>query len=103
MENDERGLVRCFAGRRKLHLLFSDMTSEDRNASEKKSVITGCISLRTGSRRPPAPVSTWFSAAGGGDEFVSTGDRGIELDLLRRLKLRTFFRRNPVSPFRRFL
>ncbi len=39
----------------------------------------------------------------GGDEFISTGDRGIETDLLRRLHLRTYFRRNPVKPVRRFI
>jgi len=39
----------------------------------------------------------------GGDEFISTGDRAIEIDLLRRLKLASFFRRNPVRPLRKFL
>lgn len=39
----------------------------------------------------------------GGDEFISTGDRGVEQDLLRTLQLRTFFRRNPLRPFRKFI
>jgi asparagine synthase (glutamine-hydrolysing) len=39
----------------------------------------------------------------GGDEFISTGDRGIETDLLWGLHLRTYFRRNPVKPVRRFI
>ena len=39
----------------------------------------------------------------GGDEFISTGDRGVEQDLLAGLKLETFFRRNPVRPFRKFI
>jgi asparagine synthase (glutamine-hydrolysing) len=39
----------------------------------------------------------------GGDEFISTGDRGIEIDLLRGLHLRRFFHRNPVKRPRLFL
>ena len=39
----------------------------------------------------------------GGDEFISTGDRGIELDLLRELKFRTFFRRNPIGKPKKFV
>ncbi|MCU0458723.1 MAG: asparagine synthase-related protein [Bacteroidales bacterium] len=39
----------------------------------------------------------------GGDEFVSTGGCAIEADLLRSLNLRTFFRRNPLFPIRRFV
>lgn len=39
----------------------------------------------------------------GGDEFISTGDRGIETDLLRRLRLGIYFRRNPVRPLKRFV
>jgi asparagine synthase (glutamine-hydrolysing) len=38
----------------------------------------------------------------GGDEFISTSERGIGLDLLRGLKIRTFLHRNPVLPIRRF-
>ena len=39
----------------------------------------------------------------GGDEFISTGDRGIETDLLRHFSLRTWLRRNPVRPLSRFV
>ena len=39
----------------------------------------------------------------GGDEFISTGDRGIEQDLLRKLKLGLFLERNPLRPFRKFV
>jgi asparagine synthase (glutamine-hydrolysing) len=39
----------------------------------------------------------------GGDEFISTGDRGVEQDLLRGMRLRTFFRRNPLKPFGKFI
>jgi len=39
----------------------------------------------------------------GGDEFISTGNRGTETDLLRGLHLKTFFRRNRLLPLRRFV
>ena len=39
----------------------------------------------------------------GGDEFISTGHSGIDLDLLRGFRFRTFFRRNPVSEPRKFI
>ena len=43
-------------------------------------------------------VSTNLLFSGwGGDDFISTGDVGIDLDLLRGMKLRTFFRRNPIN------
>ncbi len=47
-------------------------------------------------------VSLLFSGWGG-DEFISTGDRGIETDLLTRMHLRTWLRRNPIWPLRRFV
>jgi asparagine synthase (glutamine-hydrolysing) len=39
----------------------------------------------------------------GGDEFISTGDRGIDSDLLFRGHWRLFFRRNPLFPLKSFL
>jgi asparagine synthase (glutamine-hydrolysing) len=39
----------------------------------------------------------------GGDEFISTGDRGIESDLLRGLHLGTFFRRSRIRHPRLFI
>lgn len=39
----------------------------------------------------------------GGDEFVSTGDRGIDSDLLSRGHWKLFFRRNPRFPLKNFL
>jgi asparagine synthase (glutamine-hydrolysing) len=60
--------------------------SEDNTAEQAVKVNTNLI------------FSGW-----GGDEFVSTGDRGIELDLLLGLKLRTFFRRNSVNHPKKFV
>lgn len=39
----------------------------------------------------------------GGDEFISTGDRGIDSDLLFHGHWRLFFRRNPLLPLKTFL
>jgi len=39
----------------------------------------------------------------GGDEFISTGHSGVDLDLLRRLKLRAFFRRNTITKPGKFI
>jgi asparagine synthase (glutamine-hydrolysing) len=39
----------------------------------------------------------------GGDEFISIGHSGVDLDLLRRGKLRTFFRRNPINKPAKFI
>ncbi len=39
----------------------------------------------------------------GGDEFISTGDRGIETDLLLGFRRKSFFRRNPIGKPRQFV
>ena len=104
MEDDERDLVRCFCREKKITSLFSDMTTD--LLREKISTVLNnrmfFFEDRALDQARSAGVNLVFSGWGG-DEFVSTGDRGIELDLLRSFKLRTFFRRNPVRPFRKFV
>ena len=39
----------------------------------------------------------------GGDEFLSKGDRGIDTDLLLKLRFGKYFKRNPISKPRRLL
>ena len=39
----------------------------------------------------------------GGDEFISSGHSGIDLDLLRRMKFSLFLRRSPVGNPRKFI
>jgi len=39
----------------------------------------------------------------GGDEFISLGDRGIDMDLLFGIKWKSFFRRNPLLPLKTFI
>jgi asparagine synthase (glutamine-hydrolysing) len=95
---DEREIVIKSCGKNNIKPLFSDMKrtdfqqlvscfydnqgyfSEDRTAEQAVEVKTNLI------------FSGW-----GGDEFISSGDRGIEQDLLFGLKLRAFFRRNPIK------
>jgi asparagine synthase (glutamine-hydrolysing) len=95
---DEREIVIKSCEKANIKPLFSDMKgpdfqqivsgfydnhgyfSEDRTVEQAVKVETNLI------------FSGW-----GGDEFISSGDRGIEQDLLSGLKLRVFFRRNPIK------
>jgi asparagine synthase (glutamine-hydrolysing) len=97
-EYDERDIVTTSCDRTGIVPLFSDMSaavfpmvvssydenrahfSEDRNLAQAVEAGVNLI------------FSGW-----GGDEFISTGDRGIETDLLRGLHLRTFFRRSRIN------
>jgi asparagine synthase (glutamine-hydrolysing) len=101
---DEREIVIKSCEKINIKTLFSDMKgtdfqrkvtgfydnhgyfSEDRTAEQAAEVKTNLI------------FSGW-----GGDEFISSGDRGIEQDLLFGLKLRKFFRRNPIKHPRVFI
>lgn len=95
---DERELVTRLCEKSDILPVFSAMTekdfprlvsdyyenqgyfSEDKTAGQAAGVNTNLI------------FSGW-----GGDEFISTGARAIDADLLRGLKLRTFFRRNKIN------
>ncbi len=54
-------------------------------------------------RQAVKPGTNLLFSGWGGDEFVSTGERGVSLDLLRGLHFRIFFRRNPIKNFRNFV
>ena len=101
---DERKIVISSSEKTGIRPLFSDMNgeyfrrivsafydnkgffSESKALEQEKGVNTNLI------------FSGW-----GGDEFISTGDRGIETDLLTGLQWRSFFRRNPVGRPKRFI
>jgi len=101
---DERKIVETLCQKAGISLIYSDIQKEDflrivssfydnqGYFSEDNATVQA---LRSGTN---LIFSGW-----GGDEFISTGDRGIEQDLLRKLKLRTFFRRNPVSNPKKFV
>ena len=54
-------------------------------------------------RQASATGTNLIFSGWGGDEFISTGDRGIETDLLKNLSFRAYFRRNSLRPFKRFI
>jgi len=56
----------------------------------------------TSDRAVALGVNLIFSGFGG-DEFISTGHSGIDLDLLRDLRFRTFFRKNSIKSPKKFI
>lgn len=104
LKPDERELVRKTCEMSGIKPVFSDMDSgkfirlvksfyHNQGYFEEHRTLEQAVRLK---------VNLLFSGWGG-DEFISAGDRAIEIDLLRSLKFRTFFRRNPVFPLKRFL
>lgn len=101
---DERYLVRkcCEAG--SMTPVFNDMTSADlygysgRYYENQGYFFEDRVTDQAAERGVNLIFSGW-----GGDEFISTGDRGIEIDLLKGFHLKTFLRRNPLRPLRRFV
>ena len=101
---DERDLVVRFCEKTGITPVFSDL-SPDR-FTQIISSLYGNPGLfyedRTAEQAAELGTNLLFSGWGG-DEFISTGDRGVEQDLLAGLKLKVFFRRNPVRPLRNFI
>lgn len=101
---DERDLVNKICQQAEILPLFSDMTPTCflEHVSEFYNNMGYFFDERV--LRQAAVTGTNLIFSGwGGDEFISTGDRGIETDLLKDLRLKTYFRRNPVRPFKRFV
>lgn len=101
---DERDLVRSLCSRERIEPVFSGITPEEflDRVSDFFHNRGNYFEEHTLGQAAASGTSLLFSGWGG-DEFISTGDRGIETDLLRRLNLRTYFRRNPVRPVKRFV
>jgi asparagine synthase (glutamine-hydrolysing) len=101
---DERDLVRSFCSKTGIVPVFSDITPSGflERVSDFYRNRGYFIEENTLAQAADNGTNLLFSGWGG-DEFISTGDRGIETDLLRRLNLRTWLRRNPVRPLRRFI
>jgi len=98
IKNDERELTRTACEKTDITPLFSKMSTDDflRYLSDfyyNKGVFSESETLKMAS---DLNVNMIFSGWGG-DEFISAGDRGIEIDLLKGLKFRQFFKRNPVK------
>jgi asparagine synthase (glutamine-hydrolysing) len=101
---DERKIVEQLCQKAGISLIYSDIRKEEflllvssfyDNQGYFSEDYTAAQAVQTGTN---LIFSGW-----GGDEFISTGDRGIEQDLLRKLRLRTFFHRNPVSKPKKFV
>ena len=101
---DERELVRRICEHTGLTPVFSEMSSDDFLRHVSDYYYNGghfsedSTLLQAAERGVNLLFSGW-----GGDEFISTGDRGIETDLLRRMKLKTFFKRSRIRHPRLFI
>lgn len=103
-QRDERPLVRSFCSKKGITPVFSDL-----NVDNFLETVTGShdnrfyfIEEMVMKQAEERGVNLIFSGWGG-DDFVSTGDYGIEPDLLSGLRLGEFFKRNPVRPFKKFV
>ncbi|NLE35718.1 MAG: hypothetical protein GX622_11495 [Bacteroidales bacterium] len=101
---DERELVLISCENAGIRPLFSEM-GED----EFPKYISAFYHNRgyfsedeTSDRAVALGVNLIFSGFGG-DEFISTGHSGIDLDLLRGLRFRTFFRKNSIKSPKKFI
>lgn len=103
-QQDERNLVRSLCSASGITPVFSDITQERFLSNICRYFYNGgfFVEESIAERASSDGVNMIFSGWGG-DEFISTGDRGIETDLLMRLRLRTYFRRNHIWPLKRFV
>jgi asparagine synthase (glutamine-hydrolysing) len=101
---DERELVQSLCSRERIEPVFSGLTREEflDRVSDFYHNKGNYFEEHTLGQAAANGTNLLFSGWGG-DEFISTGDRGIETDLLRRLNLRTYFRRNHIRPVKRFI
>jgi len=97
-DGDERELVRKSVRLAGIEPLFSEMSDSSYERYISRSYLNQgyFIEDETSDMAAGMRVNLLFSGWGG-DEFISTGHSGIDLDLLRGFRFRTFFRRNPVG------
>jgi asparagine synthase (glutamine-hydrolysing) len=101
---DERDLVRSLCDAAGIIPVFSELTRDHFFRNIGRHFYNGGFYIEEETVRQASASGTNLIFSGwGGDEFISTGDRGIETDLLRHLSLRTWLRRNPVRPLKRFV
>ncbi|HPR13534.1 MAG TPA: asparagine synthase-related protein [Bacteroidales bacterium] len=101
---DERNLVRSTCTTAGIEPFFSEVTAGDLLGDLASHTGSPWIFYENGTVKKAASYGVNLIFSGwGGDEFISTGDRGIEQDLLRKFRFGLFFRRNPLRPFRKFV
>ena len=101
---DERDIVREFCRKTGITPVFSAMNSEVFPHFVSSFYFNHGFYAEdiTISQAKSMGINLLFSGWGG-DEFISTGDRGIEMDLLKQLKIKLFLKRNPLRPFKKFV
>ncbi len=101
---DERLLVRSSCTMAGIEPVFSRMDEDLYRYYISRSYYSQgyFIEDETSDRAAAEGVNLLFSGWGG-DEFISTGHSGIDLDLLRGLKPGLFFRRNPAGNPKKFI
>jgi len=101
---DERQIASKLCQEADISLVFADLQKEDFLHSVSSFFDNrGYFSEDYAAMQAVKTGTNLIFSGWGGDEFISTGDRGIELDLLRELRLQAFFRRNPVSNLKKFI
>ena len=102
--HDERDLVRSLCSATGITPVFSDITPDRFLSSLQRLFYNGGFYIEESlAGRAATEGNNLIFSGWGGDEFISTGDRGIETDLLRHLRFKTYFKRNPVRPLKRFV
>lgn len=104
VSHDERDIIRAHCSREGITPVFSEMDRDlfGRTVShyyDNKGYFDEELTQQQARERGTNLIMSGW----GGDEFISTADRGIETDLLTRLRLTEYFRRNPVIPLKRFV
>lgn len=101
---DERELVIKSCRKAGINPLFSEMSSSDFPGIVSSYYSNhGFFSEHSTIDQVVRSETNLIFSGWGGDEFISTGVSAMEPDLLRRLKLGIFFRRNPVYPPKLFI
>lgn len=101
---DERDLVRSMCAATGIIPVFTGITRDGFFHNLGRSFYNGGFYIEEDIAGQASAAGTNLIFSGwGGDEFISTGDRGIETDLLRHISLRAYFRRNPLRPLKRFV
>jgi len=104
VDNDEREIIRRSCGKTGIRPVFSDL-----DASKFQDLVSDFYhnqgyfpEAATADQAANRDVNLIFTGWGG-DEFISSGHSGIDLDLLTGMRIRTFFRRNRLSNPRKFI
>lgn len=101
---DERDVVKKVCDAAKISPVFSQMTQAEFSKATGAYLENQTYFIEDGIRKKAGELGANLLFSGwGGDEFISLTDRGIDTDLLLGMKLKAFFRRNPISNIRQLL